>query len=189
MALSDIIEKIKSEASVQANEHKAEFKKMKKEMEAENIRHLTQMEKDSNELTEKDIAKIKEKAEMEAEMESKNNLLNAKRQVIDAVLKKAVVTLATTDKYEEILTQMLRNIDMESAQIIPAKGKEDSTRRAIERSGKNFTLVPDEGVGKDFAGGFILKTDKIEIDNSFETIVNQELRSQLEIELNKLLFV
>ena len=66
MALSDIIEKIKSEANVKAHELKADFDKRKADLEKANVELLTQLEKESNEKMEVDSARIKEKAEMEA---------------------------------------------------------------------------------------------------------------------------
>ncbi len=40
----------------------------------------------------------------------------------------------------------------------------------------------------DIRGGFILESDKIEIDNSFESILNNQLRGNLELEVAKTLF-
>jgi len=186
MALNDILEQIASEAKKRSDELSAQFDELKKQMEAEQSESLTQMEKDGDKKIEDESKKSKEKAEMEAEMEAKNGLLMAKRQVIDNTLKKAIVDLAASPQYENILTDMLRSTDLdESAEVIPAKGKEDQTRRAIESSGKNYRVASESA---NIAGGFILKAPKVEIDNSFETLIQNQLRPNLEIELNKLLF-
>lgn len=186
MALNDILEQIASEAKVKSDELSSQFDELKKQMEAEQTASLNQMEKDSEKKTAEDSKKSKEKAEMEAEMEAKNGLLTAKRQVIDETLIKSITELAASDQYVNILADMLRSTDLDSsAEVIPARGKEDQTRKAIEASGKNYRVASESA---NFSGGFILKADKVEIDNSFETLIQNELRPNLEIELNKVLF-
>ena len=186
MALTDILAKIKAESEAKATELKAEFDKKRKEMEDANAKLLTENEKEIEAKLVSDSAKIKEKAGMEAEMEAKNALLNEKRKFIERTMTKAMQSLAASERYEDLLASMMRNTDMESAEVVPARGKEDATRSAISKSGKNFTLASDS---VDITGGFILKTGKVEIDSSFDTIIGQQLRQDLEIELNKLLFV
>lgn len=186
MALNDILEQIASEAKAKSDELTSQFEDQKKQMEAHRAETLSQMEKDNDKKTAEDTEKSKEKAEMESEMEAKNSLLTAKRQIIDETLVMAVADLAASKLYESILTDMLRSTDLDStAEVIPAKGKEDQTRRAIQSSGKSYQIASESA---DFAGGFILKAEKVEIDNSFETLIQKQLRPNLEIELNKLLF-
>ena len=128
-----------------------------------------------------------EKAENLADQERKNQLLFAKRKFIDKVLTSAIDELADSPDYEKILVDMLKKADLDDANtvVVPAKGKEDKTKKAIKESGKTFFLSEKSA---DIKGGFILKTDKVEIDNSFETIIGNQLRGDLEIDLNKLLF-
>ena len=83
---------------------------------------------------------------------------------------------------------MLNKADLEGegeVKVVSAKGKEDSTKKAIAASGKNYS-IDDKSIN--IQGGFILKTEKIEIDNSFETIIKKQLREELEINVHKLLF-
>jgi len=185
MALSDIIEKIKSEASVKADELKAEYEKSKKELQNKHIEVLRKLDEDNNTAIDSESAKVKEKAEMEAEMEAKNELLSAKRELIEEVLQKAAENLAASERYEDLLAEMMKKADMESGTIIAAKGKEEATRNAISKAGRNYQLASDSA---DIVGGFILKSEKIEVDNSFETVLFNQLRQELEIELNKMLF-
>ena len=61
----------------------------------------------------------------------------------------------------------------------------DRIKEAIKESGKKY-MLSDKGAA--IKGGFILKTEKIEVDNSFETVIGEQLREDLEIKLHKLLF-
>ncbi len=185
MALSDIIAKIQSEAEVKAAELKSEHEDKMKDLQADNVQLLKTMEEENIAATEEIGGKMKLKAEMEAEMEAKNALLTAKRELIDETLEQSVSALASAERYEDLLAEMMKKADFESGEVIPAKGKEDATKNAIQKAGRNFTLASDSA---NIKGGFILKADKVEVDNSFETVINQQLRQNLEIELNKTLF-
>lgn len=185
MALSDILEKIQSEAEAKADELKAKFEAKKKNMQSQNLDTIRKMEEENEHLTLMESAKMKEKAQMEAEMEAKNALLKAKRELMEETLHKAIEALSSAERYEDLLVAMMNRIDLESGDIISAKGKEEATKKAIDKSGKNYRLSDETA---NIKGGFILKSEKIEIDNSFETIIAGQLRQPLEIELNKLLF-
>ncbi len=185
MALSDIIAKIQSEAEVKAAELKAEYEEKMKDLQSQNVQLLKTMEEENIAATEEISGKMKLKAQMEAEMEAKNALLKAKRELIDETLEQAVNALASAERYEDLLAEMMKKADFEAGEVIPSKGKEDVTKKAIQKAGKNFTPAADSA---NIKGGFILKSDKVEVDNSFETVINQQLRQNLEIELNKTLF-
>ncbi len=185
MALSDILEKIQSEAEAKADELKAEFDAKKKTMQSQNLDTVRQMEEENERLTLAESTKMKEKAQMEAEMEAKNALLRAKRELMEDTLHKAIEALSSAERYEDLLVEMMNRSDLESGVVISAKGKEEATKKAIGKSGKKYQLA-DEAAN--IKGGFILKSEKIEIDNSFETVIAGQLRQPLEIELNKLLF-
>lgn len=185
MALQDILEKIKKEADSGIEKVNAEHKSRIKELEAEYKSLKDNSAKEAEATAKIEVEKIKEKATMEAEIEAKNALLSAKREVLNQVLEQAVESLSKAENYSEIIADMLKKVELEEAEIVPAKNREDETRKAISASGKHFRLADH---ATNIPGGIIIKSGKIEIDNSFDTIVKQELRHVLEIELNKLLF-
>ncbi|MDA1060761.1 MAG: V-type ATP synthase subunit E family protein [bacterium] len=187
MALQNILDKIKQETSKKLEELEKEFKEKKKKLEEDNEKTKKGIDEDMHNKVEDRKKKIIEKAETLAEREGKNKMLKSKRKLIDEALEEAISALIKADNYETILTDMLKKIDIneENTVIVPARGKEEVTKKAIKESGKKFFLSEKSS---DIGGGFILKTDKIEIDNSFETIIKNQMRDDLEIELNKLLF-
>jgi len=186
MALADILEKIKKETDDKISQLEKEFKDKKTNLEKENKEKQKEIDSKMHDKVEENSKKIIEKAENLADREAKNKLLKAKRSVIDEALQKAIESLSSSDKYEEMLTEMLKKADLtDDVVVIPAKGKEEVTKKAIKGSGKSY-MLSDKGVA--IKGGFILKTEKIEVDNSFETIIGEQLREDLEIKLHKLLF-
>ncbi len=187
MALQDILEKIEKEAAEKISGLEKDFNEKKKKLEQDYDKKQKEIDHDMHEKVEEKSKKILEKAENLAEREINNHLLEGKRKIIDEALEEAIEALSTSDKYEEMLTSMLEKagLDEENTVVIPAKGKEDKTKSAIKKSGKNYFLSDKSD---DFKGGFILKTDKVEIDNTFETIIKSELREELEIKLHKQMF-
>ena len=187
MALSDILEKIEKEAQEKIFQLEKEYKEKLEELEKENNKKQKNIDEEMHKKVEENNVKIIAKAENLAEIERKNQLLLAKRKIIDEALESAIMGLSNLDNYEEIITDMLKDSDLNGNNIVvvPAKGKENITKSAIKNSGKKYFLSEKSA---DIVGGFILKTDKIEIDNSFSTIVKEQIREDLEIKLNKLLF-
>lgn len=187
MPLIDILEKINKEAQDRLKQIKKEFDEKKAKLEEENKKKQKMIDEEMHNKIDEKSKKIIEKAENLAEREKKNQLLVAKREIIDKALHEAIEKLSKSENYEEIITEMLKRTSLESENtvVMPAKGKEEETRNAIKNSEKGYFLS-DKSIS--IKGGFILKTDKIEIDNSFETIINDQLRSALEIKLHKLLF-
>jgi len=186
MALTDILEKIKKETDDKISQLEKDFKHKKENLEKTNKEEQKDIDAKMHDKVELNSKKIIEKAENLADREAKNMLLKAKRNIIDEALIKAIESLSSSDKYEEMLTEMLKKADLiDDVVVIPAKGKEEATKKAIKESGKSY-MLSDKGAA--IKGGFILKTEKIEVDNSFETIIGEQLREDLEIKLHKLLF-
>ncbi|MBD3329947.1 hypothetical protein GF354_00280 [Candidatus Peregrinibacteria bacterium] len=187
MAINDILEKIEKESAEKISKLKEEFEAKKEALREEYAHKQKALDKDLHERIEEKSAKLLEKAASLAERESKNQMLEAKRTVIEDALSKAVDALAKSGNYEAILTEILNKIDLkgENIVVIPAKGKESQTATAIKASGKSYMLSE---TAADIKGGVIIKTSRVEIDNSFETIIYSFLRDELEIKINKLLF-
>lgn len=187
MALSNILEKIKKEAEAKVAELEKEHKAKIDDLEKANKEKQKDIDEEMHKKVEENTKKIIAKAENLAEIERKNELLHAKRQIIEEALENSIEELSKLENYEEVITTMLEKAELkgDNTVVVPAKGKEEATKTAIQKSGKNYFLSEKSA---NIAGGFILKTDTIEIDNSFSTIIKEQLREDLEIKLHKLLF-
>jgi len=187
MALTDILEKIKQEAEKRLVEIEKDFNDKKEKLIKENENLKKEIDKNMHDKIEEKSVTIIEKAETLASRESKNQLLDAKRELIQECFDEAIIELSQSKDYEEMMTLILKETDFsdDNVVIIPAKGKENLTKNAIKNSKKNYFLSDKSA---DIKGGLIIKTGKIEIDNSFETIIKNQFKGDLEIQLNKILF-
>lgn len=187
MALQDILDKLVKETEIRLKDIEKSFNEKKKKLDKETDKEEKNFADDMQNRVEEKKKMIIGKAETLAERESKNKLLGCKRNLIDKIFILAIDELSKDEKYEKILTEILERIDIkdENIVIVPARGKEEATKKAIKAADKKFFLSEKSA---DIKGGFILKTERVEIDNSFETIIGHQMREDLEIKLNKLLF-
>jgi V/A-type H+-transporting ATPase subunit E len=186
MALSDILDKIKEETDSKMREineqHEAklstlevDFKEKKDASKAEMDQQVTANSK-----------KILNKMETVAKMEAKNKLLRDKRELLDSVFAEALDSIVNSGEYKNIITSLLKSSNIEgNVVVVPAAGKENETSSALSASGKSYKMANESA---DIKGGFILKSDKMEIDNSFESILYKQLRDNLELDIAKMLF-
>jgi len=188
MALSDILDKIKEETEAKMAEINSEYEAKTLALEAEfkEKKEKSKAEMDSQVIT--NSKKILNKMKTAAMMEAKSKLLREKRELLDSIFADVLEKLSAADNYKEMIEGLLKNSDIEGEDVllVPAKGKEDVTARALLASGKSYKMS-DESIG--IKGGFILESDKIEIDNSFESILNKQLRDDLELDIAKMLFI
>lgn len=185
MALTDILEKIETETELKITEINSDFEKKKIALEKTFQDKKSNLEKSINQSIEEKAERIMEKAKNLSFRENQNELVNEKRKLIDECLDEAIEKLSKSDNYEEIIKKLLKKIPYEKGEIISAKGKEEATKKALQSSGKTFELSKETISVK---GGFLFKSEKIEIDFSFETMIKRQLKESLEIKLNKLLF-
>lgn len=187
MALSDILEQIKKETQEKLDKLQKDYDEAVKKIEKEFEKLLNDAREEMDEQVAANSEKIRSKMVTHAKMEAKNKLLKEKREVIDEIFKAALDALASSSDYEKLLTKLLKHsdIDGDHVKVVPAKGKEDATKAAISASGKTFKMSEKSA---DIKGGFILESEKIEIDNSFESILNKQLRDDLELEVAQNIF-
>jgi V/A-type H+-transporting ATPase subunit E len=155
----------------------------------------------------KNAETIKEKAKIDAEnkrqrilatqeLERKKLLLKTKQDLVSDTFKKAIekIKLKPIEEYREILIKMIvSSSDNEKAEVILSRndkarlGKEfeNQINMALKDAGKALIKILDQTV--EISGGFILKKDDIEINNSFEAILNMK-RDEISKGVVKILF-
>lgn len=187
MALSDILDKIKEETQNKMKEINEQYEAKLATIEADFKEKKEKAKAEMDEQVTVNSKKILNKMETVAKMEAKNKLLKEKRDLLDSIFAEALEKLVNSEDYQKMITTLLKNsqIDEESVKVVPAKGKEDATEAALSASGKSYSMAEKSA---DIKGGFILKSDKIEIDNSFESILHKQLRDDLELDIAKMLF-
>ncbi len=132
-----------------------------------------------------------------AELKARNEKLAAKQVVIDSVFEKSVDELCSMsdEEMKNFMKNVIVNSDITGDEniILNEKGKSildgkllEEINSELKSKGKKSDLTISNEV-RNFKGGFILEKDGIEINNTFENLVNS-LRDDLEFEVAKVLF-
>jgi vacuolar-type H+-ATPase subunit E/Vma4 len=187
MALQDILEQIKKENREKLDALQKEYDEKLKKLNEEFKKLEKQTDEEMDEKVALNSKKILNKMTTHAKMEAKNKLLKEKRAFMDEIFDEALNALVSSSDYENLITQLLKHssISGENIKVVPAKGKEEVTKAALDASGKSYEMADKSA---DMKGGFILQSEKIEIDNSFESILDKQLRDDLELGVAKTLF-
>jgi V/A-type H+-transporting ATPase subunit E len=189
--------------------------KILEDAEAERKIILEKAEAESNAIIKKKIDEAKEvgssiieKANIEAELKRerilsnttlkvRNEKLEAKQKVMSSVFNEALDKFCTMSKEEFLnylkVTIVSLKIDGDEEIILNVKGREfvDGTviaelNNELISMNKLGNLRISEKIG-DFKGGFILEKNGIEINNTFEALINS-YRDELEFEVAAILF-
>ncbi len=173
-----------------------------------------EIEKQQLEKAKRDSATRKERIISNAELKVRNNKLSAKQKVIDEVFKRAITVLNSMDKdkFENYLINKIASMDISgdetlilSKDFISKSEKEKSDKDTssnnptldieilikkinlqLKKAGKSGNISVSERPGS-FRGGFILERNGVQINNTFEALVNS-MRDELEYEIAKILF-
>ncbi|MDR0880170.1 MAG: V-type ATP synthase subunit E [Clostridioides sp.] len=144
-----------------------------------------------------DSGVILEKAISKAELEMRNKKLEVKQIIIEKVFSKAKEELAKmpAKDFETFVTDSIMNLDIDGDEAILigeedmkkiSAGYLDTLNAGLKLKGKSGELkfeVKEAGVN----GGFILSKNGIEINNTFEDLVNS-IKYEVEYEIGKILF-
>lgn len=131
-----------------------------------------------------------------AKLSVRNDMLRAKQDVISKVFNKAIEKLQniSRDEYKSYIESTLRALELEGEEIIIINEIDkdifsneflEALNKELESKGKKGSITLNME-GK-FNGGFILDRNGIQINNTFEALINS-LRGELEFEVNKVLF-
>ena len=132
-----------------------------------------------------------------AQLENRKALLQAKQQIIDEVFEKAKATLKDMpdDKYQNLISNMLIKSALTGNEelIISEHDKSRITSDFLQRINNTLIDMGKQGnlriskTSGHMIGGFILKSQDLEINSTFDSLINME-REELETEIAKILF-
>ncbi len=189
MGVEDIKKKILEDATRQKEEILAEAEKKGEEIRNEGKRTEKKrkeaiLSRAKNEAAEERHTKIT----MER-LESRKLQLTEKQKIVEKVFEKSLDMLVNHPNYERIVETML----LEAAKggeelILSPKDRENLGSEFLKKINKNIErsmTLSDET--RDIAGGFILRTPEMEINESFKEKI-RALRDELETEVARTLF-
>jgi len=198
MALEGILEKITKNA-----EEKVRAIKEKGHLKREEI--VSKAEARAKEISERIHREAKEKAELErrrasvsAELEYRKEILREKQELMEDCFQSALDELVNlpVEGYRAIIRKMLLNLATGSEErvlISPHDEKRidqsfiDGINEELMKAGKQAHLKLDGPTPPNVRGGFILRTEEVEVDCSFGTLLSQ-LREELQAEVAGILF-
>lgn len=188
MALQNIINTICDEAKKKAKRIKDEAAKKIKELEKEYRTKAKEEEERIIDETKVEQDRILDETKFEARLLAKNKSLAKKQELIDKVFEAALDKLAVLpeDDYSKLLVSLLEQAPKLEGrvEVVAVGGKEKITEEAIRKAKRDFVLSTQT---MDKKGGFVLRSEDIEIDNAFETLL-KEKREELETKVAKILF-
>lgn len=185
MALSDILQKIRDEAEQEARDIHQKAEKRHAEILSSAQEKATAIEAASEEEAVVRQATMDRKVHAHVEMERKIKEVALKNQFMAIVRKKALERLNALPEKTKVsmLQKLLKEID-DKGVIHPAKGQKKLLEEALKGSEKNFEI----GSEADISGGFLFVGKKMDVDGSFETLLEKEIIQQREVELSNILF-
>ena len=190
MSKEAIIEKILSDADVQARTTVEEAEKKADEILALAAEQCKSYLAKSKSETDRAVKEVAERAETVAELDARKMLLRAKSAVLDEVFALALEKARALDKatYKKIIVGMLNFAENRDKVTVSAREKGIVTKKLVDdvakAKGIKLTLNDKEG---DFDGGIILTSDGI--DKNFTLDVEFALlRDAAEAETAKKIF-
>jgi len=189
MPIEKIIERIKSDAQEEASHIRDEAKAKADEL-------LKSAGREAESIKSKILATAQAQAEEEkkrilslARLESRNSILSQKQDAVASAFKGALDKLLSlpSQEYQKLLKKMIVNAVTKGEEeiILSPRDRKRITNNFVEEV--NSILVKQGGKGnlklaaeaRDIKGGFILRWDKIEANNSFPALL-ETLREEIE---------
>ena len=116
----------------------------------------------------------------------KQEILRKKRELLMAVYKQAIEKLAKLSEadYEKLLLSLVKKLPSKKGHLLVAKGHQELMKRIVKKLNIEMEVALSD---LPIVGGFIWQGENINIDMTFEKLV-EELKSQMEIEISQKIF-
>lgn len=197
MALEGILEKIRKNAGEKLSAIKQEGQLKRREI-------ISKAESQAKEIRERILKEASQKAELQrrqasvsAGLEYRKEVLKEKRKLMEDCFLAALDELLALpgDEYRALIREMLLNLVTGGEQRVLISSDDekridqkflDRVNEEMKKIGRTGHLKLD-GVSPNIRGGFVLRTEEVEVDCSFASVLNQ-LRDQLQTEVAGILF-
>lgn len=185
MALENIQKNIIEEAEKQASDiitaaeqNAAEIKKQWEDKRNEKRLHLIEESK------RKTAQKIQQ-TDFLLHAQTNSEILNQKNKIIDKVYKLALQKLKNLNEseYIDFIAKLIEAVPSEGI-LVSVAGREELLKKALKKTGKKLDVAKETIKG---GGGFIYRSEKMEINNTFEALIDSSKESTL-LPVSTLLF-
>lgn len=192
--INNLTSKIMKEAEDKKEVILAEAEKEKNKILSKKQDEASITEKSIIEKAEREAISIKERIISSAKLEARNEKLKAKQEIIKEIFRTSIENLCSVSEndFKEFVRLSILNSNIVGEQKIILN---DAGQKIIDEilvseineklgSKANITLSDET---RNFRGGFILEREGIEINNTFEALVNS-LKDDLSLEVASVLF-
>ncbi|MDD4568918.1 MAG: V-type ATP synthase subunit E family protein [Tepidanaerobacteraceae bacterium] len=195
--IAKIKEKIMEEARAEKQKLIEDTQAKARDIKAKYERQAEEMRQDILERAKKTADEKKRRILSMAQLENRKAVLQVKQQIIDEVFIKAKENLKKLpdEDYQKLFGEMLVKsvISGNEELIISEQDKNrispdflNKVNEYLKSQGMQGNLKISETCGQ-MIGGFILKSEDLEVNNTFDSLINME-REELETEIAKILF-
>lgn len=190
--VNNITSKILKDAEVRKDNILAVAEEEKNNILSKKVNSANEVEKEILDKAEIEAKSKKERVISSAKLKVRNDKLAAKQQVINEIFESSIDKLVALSKEEFLgfVRDRILSMDLSGKQtlVLNKDGLKFIDQSFIkELNGKiKAEIILSETVGN-FKGGFVLKNNGIEINNTYEALVSS-LRDELEFEVAKVLF-
>ncbi len=197
MALEDILRKIEEDARREADKILSEARARAEEILQGAEREAEQTRQNLLEEARREAQTHKSRLISMAQLDMRKEILQEKQSLIDQVFQRALERLVgmEDEEYRELIREMLKQLvehgdeeiilcERDKSRI--SQGFMQALNKELESEGKLGKLTIAEETG-DFSGGFILRRGKIELNNSFDALL-QAAKGEMKTELSQILF-
>lgn len=190
--VNNITSKILKDAEVRKDNILAAAEEEKNKILSKKVNSANEIEKEILDKAETEAKSKKERVISSAKLKVRNDKLAAKQQVIDEIFESSIEKLVALSKEEFLgfVKDRILSMDLSGKQtlVLNKQGLKFVDQSFIkELNGKIKAEITLSETAGNFKGGFILKNNGIEINNTYEALVSS-LRDELEFEVAKVLF-
>lgn len=197
MSVNNITSKILKDAEGRKESILATAEEEKNKILSKKVASAKEIEKEILEKAETEAKSKKERVISGAKLKVRNEKLAAKQEVIDEVFSKSIEKLCglKNDQYIKFVKDSILALDIEGNEtlILNENGQKLISKEILseinsELKAKNLKgeITISDKTGS-FKGGFILEKNGIEVNSTFEALVDS-LRDELEFEVAQVLF-
>lgn len=185
MALENILTSIKEEASTEAEGILATAEKNASDILKQSKKEVARIESDVDSRVSAEVNEIVQKARLEMSSKKQHQLLHVQRAAIENVFTSALEKLSSLDdaQYVNLMKSLLGRLPKGDFVLHSASEKEALLSKAVSENGASYQM----GDGIDSKGGFIATSETLEVNLTFESLL-EENRDSLELEVSEKLF-
>lgn len=186
MAFSDIKKSILDEAHKQAEECRLQGSKEVAKIRADWENKVKTKKQELLKALQKRAEQKLLQAKFQIQNETQAQVLRKKQEILDQVYKSALDKLNQLgeEQYINLMVRLLKDLPQGEADLISVSGKEKWLAKALKQSNCNHKLSSETVAGQ---GGFVFQSSQVEIDCTFEVLL-EEIKTETNLVVAEKIF-